>query len=581
MVDDAMTDATAMPVHLFTVYPRGHAHAGDLGGVTPLHEESGSGWESYTAMRAYFQAHPCDAQAWYGFFLPGFAAQSGLGMEDVRTFMHDYPGADAYTFFPYATEAAAYLNVFEQGDACEDGLMSLAQQYLDHLGLALDVTTWITHTQTSVRVNYVVAKPAFWTIWFDLAEKLVAMAGEGTTPFAHAANARIRSGTCTMKSLLVERLASLVLALDPELTLAAFDPLDMPVWHNMGAEDKAAMTALGALKAACITAHDEGRLAQFYAIRNQVLTRSILPDDVPLRAVDPAFVPSLISPSVSAPAPATLYGQDLFYGCITHVPLPVAFPDYVTPFYLGQSQGPGRLNLEELAPQWVPYHPIIGGMAGNFALKNYVLAQHPGARRIGVCMYRKFISRQRISGVPAEDNWMMDVITASDLQQQSLGQMMAPGDVPFLVGKTCGFTVGGKEAGYLLHYLHAHHGEDLLRFTAAAVELGVLDKAEIDLFFNEKVFLIGGIELGVFPADFWLETVSAIEQIVWHCVQTFPTHREGYQKRAWAFCAERLGSYLLLKHLDTHYRHQGGHGHFAGQLNLITQDDTVRYVPSH
>lgn len=555
-----------MTLHLFTVLPETPHNTSAAGILTPLYETAGSPWQSYTAMRTYFQTHAPDEHALYGFFLPDFVQDSGLVEEDIRAFIANNAGCDVYAFYPHATDAAAFLNVFEQGDFHDNGLLSLAQQYLDHVGLALDLATWVTHAQTSVRVNYLVAKPAFWTIWFDLAEKLYAMAEEVATPFAQSANATASTLPYAMKSLLVERLASVVLALDSELTLGTFDPLYMPSSDTMTDAGKEYVTVLGALKAACIDRHDDTRLMQFYEIRNHLLTQGTLPVDV----VRPLHTASRQTSN-----------EDLFYGCITHVPLPVAFPDYVTPFYLGESQGPGKLNLQDLAPQWVPYHPIIGGMAGNFALKNYVLAHHPRVKRIGVCMYRKFISTGRISGVAAEDNWMMDVISDSDLQQQTLGQMMAPGDTPFLIGKTCGFTVGGQEAGYLLHYLHAHHGEDLLRFTAAAVELGVLDKTDIDAFFNEKVFLIGGIELGIFPAAFWLDTVTAIEKTVWHCVQTFPVVREGYQKRAWAFCAERLGSYLLLKHIDTHYRAQGGHAGFAGQLNLITQDDAVRYVASH
>jgi hypothetical protein len=366
--------------------------------------------------------------------------------------------------------------------------------------------------------------------------------------------------------LLADRLASLAIALDAELTFAAYDPLQMPAAENMHVSEQEYIAALSALKAVILDRADEMRLAQFYDIRNHYLTHDAPTLSKPL--------PGVHSISISVK-------QELFYGCITHVPLPITFPDYVTPVYLGQSQGPDKLNLADLAPEWEPYHPIIGGMAGNFAVKNYIVQHHPDVQRIGVCMYRKFISKTRISGVAADDNWMMDVISDVDLKQQTIGNMMAPGDAQFLIGKTCSFNVGGKEAGYLLHYLHAHHGEDLLRFTAAAVELGVLEKTEIDLFFNEKIFLIGGIELGVFPAEFWLKTVNDIEKIVWHCVHTFPVIREGYQKRAWAFCAERLGSYLLLKHLNTHYRDQGGYQVFSGQLNLITQNDAVQYVPSH
>ena len=67
--------------------------------------------------------------------------------------------------------------------------------------------------------------------------------------------------------------------------------------------------------------------------------------------------------------------------------------------------------------------------------------------------------------------------------------------------------------------------------------------------------LPGGIELGVFPADFWLRSVTAIESVVRACVQRFNVVRDGYDARAWAFCVERLGSYVVLRrtaHLAGH-----------------------------
>ena len=67
-----------------------------------------------------------------------------------------------------------------------------------------------------------------------------------------------------------------------------------------------------------------------------------------------------------------------------------------------------------------------------------------------------------------------------------------------------------------------------------AVEQQLLDKAEAASFFAEEWMLPGGIELGVFPAEFWIRTITSIESVVRACVQRFSVAREGYDSRAWA-----------------------------------------------
>lgn len=268
----------------------------------------------------------------------------------------------------------------------------------------------------------------------------------------------------------------------------------------------------------------------------------------------------------------------LVYACLTHVPLGVAFPPYVTPIYMGEAQQAGQLNLRELAPEWVEYHPILGSLAGLFALKNYLRIAHPDATRVGVCQYRKFVSRARV-GQQASNYQVMNVMTKEQFAAFDPYLLMLPGDAPFLVGQMGQFVMNGKNYDILYQYKDVHHVEDLLRFTAEAVALGVLDKQDVHPFFGEIMFFPGGLELGVFPADFWLDAVTGIEAVVRSCVSRFSdVRREGYQARAWAFCVERLGSYFLLRHFRRNYPEQVWKGAFIGHLNLINDDGSLAYA---
>ncbi|MGZ8260116.1 MAG: hypothetical protein ACXWUL_06145 [Caldimonas sp.] len=271
----------------------------------------------------------------------------------------------------------------------------------------------------------------------------------------------------------------------------------------------------------------------------------------------------------------------LVYACVTHVPLWLAPPAWVTPIFLGDAQAPGKLNLRELASEWQPYHPVLGGTAGSFALRRYLLERRPDATRVGICQYRKFVSRERISRVRDPKYRAMDVVPLAALAGDAYARHLDPGDRRFLVSAPRRFTrVFWYRRGTLKEYARDHHVEDLLRFAAEAVAQGVLGNREVERFFAEDVIVPGGIELGVYPADFWLESIGKIEAVVRACVRRYLGEREGYQKRVWSFCAERLGSWLLLERL----RGEAGTGwprllgagsesawarRFAGQLNLV------------
>jgi hypothetical protein len=275
---------------------------------------------------------------------------------------------------------------------------------------------------------------------------------------------------------------------------------------------------------------------------------------------------------------STPSASSLCYACMTHVSLPVRFPAYVEPIYLGQVQAPGLRNLRDLAPRWDRYHSLIGGSAGTFALRNYILSHNTEVMQIGICQYRKFMTRYRI-GTSATNYQVMDVIARNGIRDDILADCMLPGNSEFLIVKPGQFALNGVNYGYLYQYKDVHHVQDLLRFTAMAVELGILDKNEVIPFLDEKVFMAGGVELGIFPAAFWLSTVCAIEAVTWECVQHYDSRREGAQTRLWAYCIERLGSYLLLKQLRALYGESTWIDICTGHLNLVVEEGVSEYVP--
>lgn len=280
----------------------------------------------------------------------------------------------------------------------------------------------------------------------------------------------------------------------------------------------------------------------------------------------------------------------LVYACMTHVPLPLAPPPWVTPIHLGPAQGAGGLDLRDLAPDWEPHHPVLGATAGSFALRRYLLRERPDATHVGICQYRKFVSARRLSGVRDRKYKAMDDVPKAMLAGDAYARALDPGAAEFLVSAPRRFTrLPWYRRDYLKEYARDHHVADFLLFAAQAVEQGALGEREAVAFCREDVLVPGGVELGVYPAAFWLDAIDRIERVVRACVTAQPRRREGYQARAWSFCAERLGSWLLLKRLRADAAGGPLSRHWerwnrrvwtrrcAGQLNLIVDDGHAGY----
>ncbi|MBI5717556.1 MAG: hypothetical protein HZC37_07710 [Burkholderiales bacterium] len=275
----------------------------------------------------------------------------------------------------------------------------------------------------------------------------------------------------------------------------------------------------------------------------------------------------------------------VLYGCITHVEPWFELPDDVALIRLGAAQDGAVAGhtLRELAPQWEPFHPVIGGAAGSFALKALLLRQAVRPAFVGVCQYRKFVSPGRVSETRARGYKVMDAVPREQVTRAALeGWLQQPGPHGFLV---CPPFSMHREAGYLGQYGTHHHAEDLLRFTAEAVVQGALSGREAAEFMREPVFFPGGIELGVYPADFWLEGIDAIERVIEACVRRYPTARTGTQGRVWAYCAERLGSWQLVREFRRRQPCAGirrleiarWRQRFAGRMNLVVEAGESRY----
>jgi hypothetical protein len=515
-------------------------------------------WGDYWAIRNFFASNTINDGELYGFLAPDFLEKTGLSATQVHQFIRDNPGHDAYTFSPCIEDSACYLNVFEQGNLRHSDLVAASQDFLKEVQLEVDLQSLVMDFRSTVYGNYVVAKRSFWETWFPLTEKIFEICENKDSDLGRRLNSLATDGTSVcIKVLLIERIASLILALLDKTKVCAFDIALMPCLNQRYQPYAPQMSLLNQFKADYRQAPDQALLRDFYAARGAILQAC---EGERLACAKEGFLTA-----------QRLNPLDLLYVCFTHVPLPFDFPSYVTPIYLGAAQGPGKNNLRDLAPEWEPYHPQLGAVAGSFALKNYIVKHRLQLRSVGICQYRKFVSNKNIGGIPAPNYRAMNVVDQKILGATDLAESMGLGNRTFLVGKL------DRLVGYFEQYKDAHHVEDFLHFTAAAVELGVLHSSEVMRFFQTELFLPGGIEMGIFPADMWVAAMGAIEAVVRVCVTRYPALREGYQIRSWAFCAERLGSYIFLKYLNSATLPADWADSHFGQLNLYTGDENGMY----
>lgn len=211
------------------------------------------------------------------------------------------------------------------------------------------------------------------------------------------------------------------------------------------------------------------------------------------------------------------------------------------------------------------YRNFLLGAAGVIAIKRYITESGIQFRDdilLRISSYRKIISRTPV-GIESKTYPGMRILKQSDELEK---ECTLPAR-NYLVAAPSKFSLG-----YLGQYCLVHHAEDFLRYTAIAIEIGIINgQTELPFFFNYDTFIPGGCELGVFPLHTFITITEKIERVsLLFCERHRPASFDKYQKRAVAFCNERLSSYLLLKEI---FRYFGNNPPDEIWGHIVTIDD--------
>ena len=197
-------------------------------------------------------------------------------------------------------------------------------------------------------------------------------------------------------------------------------------------------------------------------------------------------------------------------------------------------------------------HDKLSGSLGALAILRY-LRENQGERpeKINICSYRKFVCRFSV-GKP---NYAFKKVSASNyLGMQILDQHHADHMRAYPFGCEPELVVAAKRnfpEKILKQFANCHKTEHLLLLLSAAIATDCISRKAAAKALEAETFIPGGVEVGVFPMDFWVKNMSKIEQAIFYYFDHYwkdDLAREA-QFRELSFALERLGSFIVLEYI--------------------------------
>jgi hypothetical protein len=186
-------------------------------------------WREYWPIRRFLLDNRLDTRAFYGFFSTKFSDKAMLTHAQAKAFIEaNSPNADVILFSPQPDMGAFSLNVFEQGELFDPGLIDAYDAFLNHIGRPQLLRTLLMDSRHVVFSNYFAARPAFWRAWLEINEALFLVSEELHNALREAlCMVTTYPGAVQRKVFLQERAASLLLATQPQWRSVAHNPFGM------------------------------------------------------------------------------------------------------------------------------------------------------------------------------------------------------------------------------------------------------------------------------------------------------------------------------------------------------------------
>lgn len=260
--------------------------------------------------------------------------------------------------------------------------------------------------------------------------------------------------------------------------------------------------------------------------------------------------------------------------CISHKEPLLPHSWYDDCIALGDFQTDSALHVSQLDQFWHAARPIAYGAAGTYVLPIAIDKFASAAELIEISSYRKRIlpSPEGVESQSYGYPTMRELGLEESKKKLQLSSFIPRPQLGFLVAQPLFF-----ENTILGQYAASHRRKDLINYTSLAVDMDVLDKNSATELLRAKYFIPGGVELGIFPKAWLVKTVTGIELVGRQFLQRYGNRLkkyDRYQVRAVGFLSERLGSYLLLRHLTEKYSNNIPSEIF-GYMTVIVEGDSA------
>lgn len=233
-------------------------------------------WREYWPIRTFLKNNQLDQDSYYGFFSPKFKDKTGLSASDCFEFINYHSNdVDVFSFSPFFDLGAWYQNSIFQAIPQHRNLLLPMQGALKILNFPVDINEIVMHSGNNIFCNFFVAKPAFWRMWLEKCELIWAESEENISPTAKGLNA-IAEGhdsPAAIKTFVIERIASLILATNNTWNIKSYNSLNLPFSNGLISKERNALIQMDALKIAYALNGKAEYLNLFKSIKSLIIEK--------------------------------------------------------------------------------------------------------------------------------------------------------------------------------------------------------------------------------------------------------------------------------------------------------------------